>query len=155
MRKFRRRGLSTIVTNLLILSIVAILGTTVFVMMFTSYSNYQNQIGSYFSSKSDAVSEYVIIEHAWFNDTDTNGLYDQTNMYLRNIGEVALNIESVYIDGVDESVTTNPVLPLSLGLDQVSALNVTMSSEVSQGTTLFLEVESDNGNLFDAYFEVD
>jgi len=153
MKKLNRRGVSAIIANLLILSIVAVLGTTIFALTVTGYGNYQTQVGQYLSNRADMVSEYAIIEHAWFTDTDSNELYDQATLYIRNTGETALNIEAIDIDGSAGNETA-PTLPLSLGLDQVSELNVTLSSEVASGTLLYVEAVTGEGNVFSAYFEV-
>jgi len=151
-KRIKRLGLSTVISNLLLLSIVAVIGTSILVWTVTGYSSYQNEVLLYLSSRSEAVNESFIIEHAWFRDTDSNDLYDQAKLYIRNIGEYILDVDAVYIEGSAVS-ETSPTLPLSLGLDESSELTVTLSSEVPEGTTLRIEAVSGRGNVFTVYFE--
>ena len=152
-RKLNRMGVSTIVADLMILTIVAAMGSVVLVWSVTGYADYKNQVAFFSSNKAESINELVIIEHAWFNDTDSDELYDQAKLYMRNVGRVALNITEIDVDGSAIS-EASPVLPVSLGLDQLCELTVTMSSEFSDGKVVYVEALSDRGNVFSAYFEV-
>jgi hypothetical protein len=153
-RKIANRiAVSTIVADLVILTVVAGMGTVVLVWSLTSYTDYKNQVAFFSSSKAEEISELVVIEHAWFNDTDSNELYDQANLYLRNVGKVALNITEIDINGASVS-EYSPPRPILLGLGQLSELTVTMSNEASEGTIVYVEALTERGNTFNAYFRV-
>ncbi|WP_309493308.1 hypothetical protein [Candidatus Hecatella orcuttiae] len=147
-----RKAVSTIVANLLIMAMVAAVGTTLFAWTVTGYGAYQSQVSFYLSDRSSSAKERFIIEHVWFVDGDDDGLYDQVELYIRNIGTIHLIIEEVYVDGVKEDVTT-PELPLELGMNQVGKLEVTLTEKVSPSALKEIEILSSRGNTYTVYWE--
>jgi len=97
MRVFRdKRGITPVLSNLL-LTVVAVaamsIATTATYVITTNLR--------------DNMSERIVIEDLWFNDS-TNNL----DIYLHNVGKVALYISAVYING-----TKHPFVPTPLVLE--------------------------------------
>lgn len=152
MRK-RNKAISTVVGSLLIMVIVILLGTALYAWTVMGYGSYQNQVGTFLSSKSDAAKERILVEQAWFTDANSDTLYEGVRLYIRNTGEISISVVDVSIDGSVVS-STSPTLPLDLGLDQVKVLNMTLTSGISKGAIKLVTVTTERGHTVEGYWQV-
>lgn len=148
----KRRAISTVVANLLIMALVVSAGTSIYAWFSSSYGAYQNQVGAYLSSRSAAVQERFIIEKVWFTDADNDTLYDEVSLYMRNVGEIQITLLDVSVGGLEEHATS-PVLPLQLDSGQVTELVVTLTVKVQKGTTVEVAVTTDKGSHLRGYWQ--
>jgi hypothetical protein len=72
----------------------------------------------------NTMSERIIIEDLWFN----NSTYS-VDVYLRNVGEVAVQVSAVYINHTSQSFNS----PFNLQIGAHDWLNISYSSWVSGG----------------------
>jgi len=107
LRRFLRnkRGITPVLSNLLLtvvaVAIMAVATTATYVITTNLREN---------------MSERVIIEHLWF-DNSTNSIH----VYLRNVGKIGIYVSAVYVNGTPQSFTN----PFSLEIGDHGWLNVT------------------------------
>jgi len=66
----------------------------------------------------ETMGERIVIEDLWFSDSPKS-----INVYLRNLGKVAVHVSAVYINHTYQSFTS----PLGLEIEQHAWLNVSYS----------------------------
>jgi len=92
-----RRGISTIMANLMMLVIVVTLSSLLFVWAISSFGAYQGGAGYWFSSRSIANQERLSVENAFF--TGSCGTCNNIiKVYVRNVGTIPFTIASVYVN---------------------------------------------------------
>jgi hypothetical protein len=74
---------------------VITVGLAVVAWTANNFSMQQDEIGGFFSSRSQAMKENFAIEDVWFIP------YDSANVTVRNIGAVDLTVEAIYFNGTD------------------------------------------------------
>jgi len=89
-----RRGISTVVANVLMIALVVSFGTTIWVWSTTYFNDYQSNAQMMFSSRSDAVKEVFVVENLWFNST-TNTCY----ITIRNAGLIEIEVTEIDLNG--------------------------------------------------------
>ena len=92
-----RRGIATIMANLMMLVIVVSLSSLLFVWAITSFGAYQGGAGYWFSSRSIANQERPSVENVFFTGScgTCNNL---VKVYVRNVGTIPFTISSVYMN---------------------------------------------------------
>jgi len=90
-----RRGISTIMANLMMLVIVVTLSSLLFVWAISSFGAYQGGAGYWFSSRSIANQERLSVENVFF--TTSCGTCNNL-VYVRNVGTIPFTIASVYLN---------------------------------------------------------
>jgi hypothetical protein len=95
-----RRGISTIMANLMMLIIVVALSSMLFIWAVSSLSGYENGAGSWFSSRSITNQERLSVESVFFAQGSSNcqGSAYCATVYIRNVGTVPFTISSIYIN---------------------------------------------------------
>ncbi len=101
-RYHRRRGLATIVTGAIMLSAVAILGTTTVSWANSNLVTHQEILVKSYSEKTNKIAEYVTIENVWAGGTSPNKFL---NITLTNVGNIGLTLTEIKIDGITSKVT--------------------------------------------------
>src|SRR2546428_9675966 len=92
-----KRGISTIMANLMMLVIVVTLSSLLFVWAISSFGAYQGGAGYWFSSRSIANQERPSVENAFF--TGSCGTCNNIiKVYVRNVGTIPFTISSVYLN---------------------------------------------------------
>ncbi|MGI0027286.1 MAG: hypothetical protein ACREAD_05540 [Nitrosopumilaceae archaeon] len=94
MRRFTsRRGLSTVVTTALMLTAVAILGSTIVAWSNNNLKLYEIALDSTASSNTNKINEFLTIENIWFCKTTcpVSGA-PAVNVTLTNGGNIGLNV---------------------------------------------------------------
>ena len=105
-----RRGLSTVVTGVIMLSAVAVLGTVIVAWSNSNLSTHQQILDTQLSTGVNKIRESLAIENVWFNTTNTG----YVNITLNNVGTIGFNVTeirltSTYLDQINS--TNVPVLP--------------------------------------------
>jgi len=105
-----RRGLSTVVTGVIMLSAVAVLGTMIVAWSNTNLFSHQQILNTQLSTNVNKIKESLMIENVWFNTTNTG----YVNITLNNVGTIGFNVTeirltSIYLDRINS--TNVPMLP--------------------------------------------
>ena len=105
------RGLSTIVTSVMMLSGVAILGTGVVAWSNSSLATEQQVLNTQLSTSVNKIKESLVIENIWFNSTSPRFV----NMTMNNVGTIGLNVTEIQLGNSTTThqinITNNSVLP--------------------------------------------
>src|SRR5467141_5068433 len=118
-----RKGISTIMANLMMLVIVVSLSGLLFVWATSSFGAYTGGAGYWFSSRSIANQERPSVEAVFFSKTgSTNNV---VTVFVRNVGAVPFTVASVYLN----STLYNIVLP-QVGVSQVQQVQLTLSGQL-------------------------
>lgn len=108
-----KRGLSTVVTGVIMLSAVAVLGTAVVAWSNSNLFANQQVLNTQLATNVNKIKESVVIENVWFK----TGAPKYINITLNNVGTIGLNVTSIKIDNktdgtIDQINQTNDaVLP--------------------------------------------
>ena len=105
-RIYRRRGLSTVVTSLLLVVAVAIMGTFVVSWANTTFAIQQRDIADQTAERINLVNEGFIIEDVWFYIEGT----DKANVTIRNTGDLAITISHIYVNNTQVWNTGETIL---------------------------------------------
>jgi len=117
-----RRGISTIMANLMMLTIVMFLSSLLFVWATTSFSSYAAGAGFWFGSKSLANQERLSVENVFFSKIGSvnNGV----TIYVRNVGATPFTIASVYINNTLYNISLGQV-----GVNGVQSVPITLAGQ--------------------------
>ena len=108
--RHQRRGLSTVVTGVIMLSAVAVLGTMVVAWANSSMFSHQQVLTSTLNTNVNKIKESLVIENVWFNSTSPRFV----NITLNNVGPIGLNVTEIQLNGIithQINQTNDPVLP--------------------------------------------
>ena len=105
-----RRGLSTVVTGIIMLSAVAVLGTAIVAWSNSNLSTHQQILDTQLSTSVNKIKESLAIENVWFNSTSTKSV----NITLNNVGTIGVTVTQIrltatYLDQINQ--TNGTVLP--------------------------------------------
>jgi len=143
-----RKGISTIIANLVMVAIVITLATSLFIWANASFGIYQGSAGLWFSSRSEAMRERFVVEEVWFTDAGA-----KINIYVRNVGDIDIAIADIYINRTRvEAAKVSPILPLSLNTGRVVQITVTLSSKWSLGSVSEIVVATSRGSTVRGYW---
>lgn len=132
LRKFvhNKRAITAVISNLL-LTVVAVaamaLATTATYVITTNLK--------------ETMSERVIIEDLWFNNSTGN-----IDVYLRNVGQVAIQISNVYVNHTSQYFLT----PSGLEIGQGQWLNI--SDAWVSGSIYYVDIVTTRGTHVGDYF---
>ena len=135
-RKLRRffrdkRAITPVLSNLL-LTVVAVaamsIATTATYMITTNLR--------------ENMSERVVIEDLWFNPSTGD-----IDVYLRNVGKVAVHVSAVYVNHTSQSFTK----PFSLEIGEHDWLNISYSW--SSGNLHYVDIVTTRGTHVGGYYE--
>jgi len=90
----------------------------------------------------ETMSERIIMEDLWFNPSTGD-----INVYLRNVGKVAVHVSAVYINHTSQSFTS----PFSLEIDEHDWLNI--SSSWSSCSIYYVDVVTTRGTHVGGYYK--
>jgi hypothetical protein len=117
-----RRGVSAVISNLILIAAVIAVGFVVLVWSQTQSSNYTNLYGNAINSDTDQLRERLAFEYIHYNST---GL----KVYVMNSGTIGnVSIASVYVNSISYA---SPSLRLLSDNAQVSSLNATQEGYIS------------------------
>src|SRR5438132_11032958 len=89
-----RKGISTIMANLMMLIIVVSLSGLLFIWATSSFGAYAGGAGYWFTSRSIANQERVSLEAVYFGSTGPSN--NLVTLYVRNVGTTPFTVASVY-----------------------------------------------------------
>ncbi len=125
----KRRGVSEIVSTLLLVAVVVSLGIIVFTFASGGLSSLTGSFTGLISGQGNAASEHFLVEQVTFAFSGSAG----ANVYVRNVGTIASTLVSVYV--VDQSTST------FVGQFAIStALNVNSFVTIPSATVAFTPV---------------
>jgi hypothetical protein len=115
----KRRGISTVVETALLLSAVAILGSTMIMWSNSTLNSRETNLATISTSNSNKFNEFLSIEKIWFCHGGavtepchaSNSVYPTVNLTLTNVGTVGLNVTKIQLNNTVFSVSP----PKSLG----------------------------------------
>jgi archaellum component FlaF (FlaF/FlaG flagellin family) len=117
-RRHGRRGLSTIVTSLLLVVAVAIMGTFVVSWANSSFAAQQLNIANQAADRINLIKEDFVIEDVWFYDSGGK----KADITIRNTGDLAVTISKVYVNNTeawsgDEVITIGSTAKITFNTD--------------------------------------
>lgn len=89
----------------------------------------------------DTMSERLIIEDLWFNN-----LTESINVYVRNVGKVAVHFSRAYVNHTSESY----IGPFTLEIDAHSWLNI--SDNWVPGSLYYVDIVTARGTHIGGYY---
>lgn len=126
-----KRGITPVLSNLL-LTVVAVAA-----MAIATSATYVIT-----TNLRESMSERVIVEDVWFNNYTNN-----VDIYVRNVGKVAVYILAVYVNNASQSFTN----PLRLEISEHQWLNI--SQNWIAHSLYYINVLTTRGTQVAAYYE--
>ena len=116
----RRRGLGGVVTGAILLSAVAVLGSGLVSWTNSNLFTRQQALQSSYSTVTDKINEFLIIENVWFGQNPQKFL----NITMANIGNVGLNVTKIELtnstDSIEYQFNNGAILPEKSYSTQIS-----------------------------------
>jgi hypothetical protein len=152
-RKWSRRGISTVVANMMMIGITLSLAAILVAWAGASYGAFSGGSQLFFQQRGQALQENFVIEEVFFEKNVTNR---QIFVFVRNVGLININVVAVYSNGT--SLTPNTVLkvfgpcafagtPLSVSIGVGQVCEFTWNPTVwTSGSIFFFVVASIRGN---------
>ena len=138
----RRKGVSPVVSSVLLTAIVVALGTSIFLWAVLLLDSYSQGISSSNLMSEEKLKEDFIVEHAVLNDTN------RVILYVRNVGDIDMKVSSIWVynsSGILGKVSVNQVVHL----EQLVVIDVRIEN-VSWvvGEVYHIKVVSERGNSY-------
>jgi len=145
-----RRGVSAVISNLILIAAVIAVGFVVLVWSQTQSSNYNNLYGNAIKSDTDQLRERVAFEYIHY---ETGNL----TVYLMNSGTIGdVSIASVYINNVSYASPSlfllNDTPTSSLNATQEGYFSIPPSPTLAPGVNYPITVVTGRGSSFVATF---
>lgn len=100
-RKAKRNlGISTVVANMMMITITLAIAAIVLAWAGTTYGNYTGGSQLYFVQRQQALEEQFTIENVFF--TKSQGYID---IFVRNVGATNVSVVAIYVNGIPETPT--------------------------------------------------
>jgi archaellum component FlaF (FlaF/FlaG flagellin family) len=93
-RRHSRRGISTVVTSILLVTAVSIMGTGLVAWSNSNLAVQQLNISNQAANRIDLIRESFVIEDVWFYDSGTK----KADVTIRNTGDLAITISKIYLN---------------------------------------------------------
>jgi len=142
-----RRAISTLLANVLVVTMVVALGTMLFIWTTGVMGMYQGGAGVWFSTRSEVMKERLAIEEVWF----TNAVgQDRKNItiYVRNVGTNELKIAAVYVNSTQVWTGTK-----TLDVGKVDKISLTLTTSWGRGCVTYISVATLRGNVVKGYWQ--
>ena len=128
-----RRGLSTIVTTVMLVAAVGIMGTGLVAWSNSSFSITRQNIANSTDSKINLIRENFVVEDVWFyTQTGT----DYANVTVRNTGDVVIKISNIYVNntqvwnaGQNINATTSQTIRTTVDWDPDNLQSIWVKTE--------------------------
>lgn len=122
-KRYSRRGLSTVVTSIIMVAAVGIMGAGLVSWSNSSFAVQQLNVANQAANRIDLIRETFVVEDVWFYDDDGK----KGNITIRNTGELAVTISNIYVNNT-QAWSGNQII----GMGDVA--------------TITLDVDWDSGN---------
>jgi hypothetical protein len=96
-----QRGLSTVVATALMLSAVAVLGTTLVLWSNSNLRGYETSLAILSSDNTNRINEFLVIQNIWFckNTCHNSGINKPgVNITIANYGNIGLNVTQIKLN---------------------------------------------------------
>lgn len=142
-----RRAISTLLANVLVVTMVITLGTMLFIWTTGVIGVYQGGAGIWFMTRSEVMKERLSIEEVWF--TNILGT-DQRNItiYIRNVGSNQIKVAAVYVNSTQAWTGTK-----TLQVGQVDKISLTLTKPWGRGCVTYISVATLRGNVVKGYWQ--
>jgi len=150
----RRRAVSTIIAEMLLIAMTVALGTIVYSFASTSFGAFGNGFTQLVSGAGDALSEHVIVEQVYFFTNQTGG-----DLYIRNVGLKNTSLVAMYVSNETYSAPVSgfsvqypsgfPATPITIRPGAVVQVKVLFSP--TSGDTYAFVIVTRLGNEVTAY----
>lgn len=119
----KKKGISVVLSSAMMLTAVAILGSSLLVFANSSFNQQLETAAELFQEGGDALKENLVVEDVWFDANATRYM----NVTLRNIGSIAVNITEI---SVNSTVIWNQSLLMNIGADDTIYVEYTWSDGI-------------------------
>lgn len=138
----RKRGLSTVVSAMIMVAAMSILGSVMFTWANLNFSLQQKQISEQYEQTSNVIQEVYIIEDVWLSETPA----DYVNITLRNVGSIGIGIKTIQITNSTSSFMWTP--PDSVVILPNESYRADVQYDwASECNSLDISVNSERGSL--------
>ncbi|HXZ90739.1 MAG TPA: hypothetical protein VEG61_06735 [Candidatus Dormibacteraeota bacterium] len=93
-RLWSRRGISTVVANMMMIGITLSLAAILVAWAGQSYGAFSGGSQLFYQQRGQALQENFVIEEVFFNKTN-----QQIFVFVRNVGLININIVAIYVNG--------------------------------------------------------
>jgi flagellin-like protein len=144
MLRVARRGISDVLTSLLLVMTTVSLSTIFFFWSIGYLGQSQSAISVGLSSGNARVQEQFSIEQVRFWGTN-----NQITVYIRNFGDLPVTVDHVFLNGKLYAPDTTPsITAVTITGRAVQSITITESSLWSSSQNFIIEVASNRGNTF-------
>jgi archaellum component FlaF (FlaF/FlaG flagellin family) len=102
-RWLSRRGISTVVANMMMIGITLSLGAILVAWAGQSYGAFSGGSQLYFQQRGQALQENFVIEEVFFNRSASP---QQIFVFVRNVGLININLVAIYVNGTSLTPVT-------------------------------------------------
>ncbi|MDE1861565.1 MAG: hypothetical protein KGI33_01505 [Thaumarchaeota archaeon] len=129
----RRRGLTTVVTTALMLSTVAVLGSSLVAWSNGNLKVFEIALSTTASNDTNKITESLNIENVIFcHSCNTTNGDNVINVTMTNTGTVGITVENVIVNGTAiQNYAMNTTLPVNL----LPSQSYTVAAQLPTGTT--------------------
>jgi flagellin-like protein len=103
MKVQRRRGLSPIITELLLIAVTVTIGSSLFFVASSAISNFTNGYSFLFGASANQAKEIYVVEYANF----VSGTPNYVNITIRNVGLIETQVADIGFFGTGATATSN------------------------------------------------
>lgn len=142
-----RKGVSPIVSSLLVTIIIIVIGVAVFAWAMNVLNLSGESMFSIITFSSEKMKEDIVIEHVTFYYSNNS-----ITLYIRNIGDIEVKIVDFFIQDLNSSSELEHVSlsdrNIILLIDEFEAVNIRVSTSLVWGDIYMIKIVSDRGNSF-------
>ena len=95
--RYRRRGISVIISSLLMVVAVGIIGAYLITWSNSTFAQQQAQIANQTASRINLIKETFVVEDVWFY----NSAGQKADVTIRNSGDLAIKISKIYVNNTE------------------------------------------------------
>jgi FlaG/FlaF family flagellin (archaellin) len=154
LRRWKRRlGVSTVIANMLMISITLALAAILVAWAGTSFGAFSGGSQVFFQQRGQALQERFVVEYVNFSK-GTKGI----TLFVRNVGVEEINVAAIYVNGTSYTGSDmNPKLPcatstvlgavvVTMGVGKVCQFNLTWATTWNSGSIFNIVIATTRGN---------
>src|SRR5579864_9514788 len=104
----RNRGISTVIGAALMLSAVAVLGSTMVLWSYSTVASRETNLATTSAGITNKINEFLSIENVWFCQTTCpRNVQPAANITITNIGSVGLNVTQIKLKSQSASLISS------------------------------------------------
>ena len=155
-----RRGISTVVANMMMIGITLSLGAILVAWAGQSYGAFSGGSQLFYQQRGQALQESFVIEEVFPDAKNSSTVVDQLFIFVRNVGFININVVAIYVNGTSFTPSSSTghgwctTWPASLGVGSVCEFALTWSQSSCPpnycpwvtGNIFYIVVASARGN---------